>query len=142
MTAVYTWDVFSTLDGYGSYGPEGDWGGYWSKQGPSCFPTERALRRLVRSTVHWGCVDPALRLPVGPKKCPAVLPGQVILEARSSALTLAHLSARMSAWSHSARVQAGARFSGGTCRRPGAASGGGIPVQFQGSLVHPQRVGP
>ena len=34
MTASYTWDVFSTLDGYGSYGPDGDWGGYWSKQGP------------------------------------------------------------------------------------------------------------
>ncbi|GAA2069557.1 dihydrofolate reductase family protein [Microbacterium hatanonis] len=37
MATTYTWDVFSTLDGYGSYdpGPEGvDWGGYWSKQGP------------------------------------------------------------------------------------------------------------
>jgi dihydrofolate reductase len=34
MTATYTWDAFSTLDGYGSYGPDGDWGGYWSKQGP------------------------------------------------------------------------------------------------------------
>lgn len=34
MTAVYTWDVFSTLDGHGSYGPDGDWGGYWGKQGP------------------------------------------------------------------------------------------------------------
>ena len=29
MTAVYTWDVFSTLDGYGSFGEGGDWGGYW-----------------------------------------------------------------------------------------------------------------
>lgn len=34
MTATYTWDVFSTLDGFGSYGAEGDWGGYWGKQGP------------------------------------------------------------------------------------------------------------
>ena len=34
MPARYTFDVFSTLDGYGSYGPEGDWGGYWGKQGP------------------------------------------------------------------------------------------------------------
>ena len=34
MTAIYTFDVFSTLDGYGSYGPDGDWGGYWGKQGP------------------------------------------------------------------------------------------------------------
>ena len=34
MSAEYTWDVFTTLDGYGSYGEEGDWGGYWGKQGP------------------------------------------------------------------------------------------------------------
>lgn len=34
MAATYTWDVFSTLDGYGSFGPDADWGGYWSKQGP------------------------------------------------------------------------------------------------------------
>ena len=50
MTATYTWDVFSTLDGYGSYGPEGNWGGYWSKQGPellahraSLFDTEQRM---------------------------------------------------------------------------------------------------
>ncbi|MEV0106252.1 dihydrofolate reductase family protein [Nocardia sp. NPDC050799] len=34
MTATYTFDVFSSLDGYGSYGEDGDWGGYWGKQGP------------------------------------------------------------------------------------------------------------
>jgi dihydrofolate reductase len=34
MPAAYTFDVFSSLDGYGSYGPPGDWGGYWGKQGP------------------------------------------------------------------------------------------------------------
>ena len=34
MPATYTFDVFSSLDGYGSYGPPGDWGGYWGKQGP------------------------------------------------------------------------------------------------------------
>ena len=34
MTATYTWDVFSTLDGYGSYAEGADWGGYWGKQGP------------------------------------------------------------------------------------------------------------
>jgi dihydrofolate reductase len=32
MTATYTFDVFSTLDGYGNH--TGDWGGYWGKQGP------------------------------------------------------------------------------------------------------------
>ncbi|WP_419999859.1 dihydrofolate reductase family protein [Streptomyces boninensis] len=34
MTATYTFDIFSSLDGYGSYNEDGDWGGYWGKQGP------------------------------------------------------------------------------------------------------------
>ncbi|HEX5018711.1 MAG TPA: dihydrofolate reductase family protein [Actinomycetes bacterium] len=34
MSGTYTFDVFSSLDGYGSYGADGDWGGYWGKQGP------------------------------------------------------------------------------------------------------------
>jgi dihydrofolate reductase len=34
MTATYTFDIFSTLDGYGSYNERGDWGGFWGKQGP------------------------------------------------------------------------------------------------------------
>jgi dihydrofolate reductase len=33
MTATYTFDVFSSLDGFGAY-DGGDWGGYWGKQGP------------------------------------------------------------------------------------------------------------
>ena len=32
MTASYTFDVFSSLDGYGAAG--GNWTGYWGKQGP------------------------------------------------------------------------------------------------------------
>nr|WSW67641.1 dihydrofolate reductase family protein [Streptomyces sp. NBC_00995] len=32
MTATYTFDVFSSLDGFGGAG--GDWTGYWGKQGP------------------------------------------------------------------------------------------------------------
>ena len=33
MSATYTFDVFSSLDGYGSVSG-GDWSGYWGKQGP------------------------------------------------------------------------------------------------------------
>jgi dihydrofolate reductase len=33
MTATYTVDVFSSLDGFASISG-GDWGGYWGKQGP------------------------------------------------------------------------------------------------------------
>jgi len=43
MTAVYTWDVFSTLDGYGSYVEGADWGGYWGKQGPELLEHRAAL---------------------------------------------------------------------------------------------------
>src|SRR6476659_2780919 len=32
MTATYTFDVFSSLDGYGA--ASGNWTGYWGKQGP------------------------------------------------------------------------------------------------------------
>ena len=41
MTATYTWDVFSSLDGYGS--TSGDWGGYWGKQGPELLDRRLAL---------------------------------------------------------------------------------------------------
>jgi dihydrofolate reductase len=34
MAAKYTFDVYSTLDGFGSYDEDGDWGGYWGKEGP------------------------------------------------------------------------------------------------------------
>jgi dihydrofolate reductase len=34
VTATYTFDIFSSIDGFGSYGPPADWGGYWGKQGP------------------------------------------------------------------------------------------------------------
>jgi dihydrofolate reductase len=33
MTATYTFDVFSSLDGFASVSG-GNWGGYWGKQGP------------------------------------------------------------------------------------------------------------
>ena len=42
MTATYTFDVFSTLDGFGS-ASGGDWGGYWGKQGPELLDHRLAL---------------------------------------------------------------------------------------------------
>ncbi|HMI35535.1 MAG TPA: dihydrofolate reductase family protein [Propionibacteriaceae bacterium] len=41
MTATYTFDVFSSLDGYGSH--RGNWGGYWGKQGPEFLDHRLAL---------------------------------------------------------------------------------------------------
>ena len=43
MSAGYTFDVFCSLDGFGSYGEGGDWGDYWGKQGP-----EFLARRLAQ----------------------------------------------------------------------------------------------
>lgn len=43
MPATYTFDVFSSLYGYGSYGEGGDWGGYWGKQGPELLGHRFAL---------------------------------------------------------------------------------------------------
>ena len=41
MTATYTFDVFCSLDGYGS--TNGDWGGYWGKQGPELLDHRLAM---------------------------------------------------------------------------------------------------
>jgi dihydrofolate reductase len=41
MTATYTFDVFSSLDGYGAH--SGDWGGYWGKQGPELLDRRLTL---------------------------------------------------------------------------------------------------
>jgi dihydrofolate reductase len=42
MTATYTFDAFSSLDGFGSVSG-GDWGGYWGKQGPELLDHRLAL---------------------------------------------------------------------------------------------------
>jgi dihydrofolate reductase len=41
MTATYTFDVFSSLDGFGGAG--GNWTGYWGKQGPELLDHRLAL---------------------------------------------------------------------------------------------------
>ena len=41
MTASYTFDVFSSLDGYGAAGS--GWSGYWGKQGPELLDHRLAL---------------------------------------------------------------------------------------------------
>jgi hypothetical protein len=63
VPATYTFEVFSTLDGFGSPGG-GDWGGYWGKQGPDLLEHRLASlaeeQRLVfggntyRLVAHFG----------------------------------------------------------------------------------------
>ena len=55
MTATYTWDVFTSLDGFGSH--SGDWGGYWGKQGPELLAHRLGLydqgqRMVFGATTH------------------------------------------------------------------------------------------
>ena len=50
MTATYTFDVFSSLDGFGGVSG-GDWGGYWGKQGPELLERRLALYDQVQRMV-------------------------------------------------------------------------------------------
>ncbi len=84
MTATYTFDVFSTLDGFGSYGPGGDWGGYWGKEGPELLAhrldlwggRQRVLlgANTYREFAHWLRV-----LPPGPQDWATRMRGQETL---------------------------------------------------------------
>ncbi|GAA1118362.1 dihydrofolate reductase family protein [Kribbella jejuensis] len=52
---MYTFDVFSSLDGFGSH--RGDWGGYWGKQGPEFLAHRLAQysadqRMVLGATTH------------------------------------------------------------------------------------------
>src|SRR4051794_31216547 len=64
MTATYTFDVFCTLDGFGSYNEHGDWGGYWSKDGPEFLDRRLAAyseeQRLVLGANSYRLVQQVL----------------------------------------------------------------------------------
>ncbi|HEX5118448.1 MAG TPA: dihydrofolate reductase family protein [Pseudonocardiaceae bacterium] len=51
MTATYTFDVFSSLDGFGAH--TGDWGGYWGKQGPELLEHRLAMYEQEHRMVFW-----------------------------------------------------------------------------------------
>jgi dihydrofolate reductase len=50
MTATYTFDVFSSLDGYGGVS-SGDWGGYWGKQGPELLDHRLGLYKAEQRMI-------------------------------------------------------------------------------------------
>lgn len=94
MSATYTFDVFCSLDGYGSYGQDGDWGGYWSRQGPEFLERRRSqydgeLRMVFGAT--------SFREFVGPK-------GDVEMDAwlvamrRASAVVVSRTIGEASGW--------------------------------------------
>jgi dihydrofolate reductase len=67
VTARYTFDVFSTLDGYGSYGPDGDWGGYWGKEGPEFLDRRLALYREPQRLVLGATTFRMFMQSIGPR---------------------------------------------------------------------------
>jgi dihydrofolate reductase len=52
MTVTYTFDVFTSLDGFSSN--NGDWGGYWGKQGPELLDHRLALYSTEQRMVFGG----------------------------------------------------------------------------------------
>ncbi|MCT7354741.1 dihydrofolate reductase family protein [Streptomyces sp. 15-116A] len=52
MAATYTFDVFSSLDGFGAAG--GDWTGYWGKQGPELLQHRLDLYEQEQRMVFGG----------------------------------------------------------------------------------------
>ena len=49
MTATYTWDVFCSLDGFGT--ASANWTGYWGKQGPELLDHRLALYEVEQRMV-------------------------------------------------------------------------------------------
>ena len=79
MTATYTFDVFSSLDGYGA--ASGDWTGYWGKQGPELLDHRLALygaeQRMVFGANTYRAVraDAGRRAPRSPRCATRGSPG-------------------------------------------------------------------
>jgi dihydrofolate reductase len=60
MTAPYTFDVFSNLDGYGA--ASANWTGYWGKQGPELLARRFARYGGQQRMVFGDAVDVVARL--------------------------------------------------------------------------------
>ena len=56
MTATYTFDVFSSLDGFGA--ASGNWTGYWGKQGPELLDRRLALYSEEQRMVFGASTSP------------------------------------------------------------------------------------
>lgn len=95
MSATYTFDVFSSLDGFASVSPDGDWGGYWGKQGPELLDHRLELYNadtrmvfgaqtfrdfvgmLAESDIYTDVLDPWV---TAMRNCPATVISQTLSE--------------------------------------------------------------
>ncbi|WP_329004898.1 dihydrofolate reductase family protein [Kribbella sp. NBC_00709] len=69
MTAIYTFDVFSSLDGFASY-DNADWGPYWGKQGPEFLDRRLASYDEKQRMVFGGSTFRLMMEMVGVSKVP------------------------------------------------------------------------
>jgi dihydrofolate reductase len=72
MTATYTFDIFCTLDGFGSYDENGDWGGYWGKAGPEFLARRLDLYSVDQRLVLGANTYRQFREILGPSAAPTV----------------------------------------------------------------------
>jgi dihydrofolate reductase len=69
MTASYTFDIYSSLDGFASY-DDADWGPYWGKQGPEFLDRRLALYGEEQRMVFGGSTFRLMAEMVGSSKVP------------------------------------------------------------------------
>jgi dihydrofolate reductase len=71
LTATYTFDVLCTLDGFGSYSEDGDWGGYWGEQGPEFLDRRLELISAEQRMVFGGNTFRLFQQILGPASAPS-----------------------------------------------------------------------
>ncbi len=70
MTAGYTFDIYSSLDGFASY-DDADWGPYWGKQGPEFLERRLGLYGAGQRMVFGGNTFRLMTEMIGSSKVPA-----------------------------------------------------------------------
>jgi dihydrofolate reductase len=70
MTAEYTFDIYSSLDGFASY-DDADWGPYWGKQGPEFLEHRLGLYGAGQRMVFGGNTFRLMTEMIGSSKVPA-----------------------------------------------------------------------
>lgn len=73
MTVTYTFDVYSSLDGFASY-DNADWGPYWGKQGPEFLERRVALYGEAQRMVFGANTFRQLMEMIGPSKVASLDP--------------------------------------------------------------------
>lgn len=74
MPTTYTWDVFTSLDGFGGFDEHGDWGGYWGKDGPEFLERRRTQLAAAHRLVLGATTFRMFTSMIGPSVAPVIDP--------------------------------------------------------------------